>query len=166
MFMSIFLIIQLVIFNFITRTGADRLPTGNVACGIRNLGRFCLWNHCGIRLSVLCFRFSLSLVPRSTKGLVESGHPGLWKVVSLFKLFFLGGGGRFLGPIQTRSLVLRFQDAFKYFAQPVRGPQFKVRSPLKVMVYLTLRSTNQYGTCSGLPNKRSGTWRIVADFSS
>ena len=93
--MSIFLIIQLVIFNFITRTGADRLPTGNVACGIRNLGRFCLWNHCGIRLSVLCFRFSLSLVPRSTKGLVESGHPGLWKVVSLFKLFFLGGGGDF-----------------------------------------------------------------------
>ena len=45
MFMSIFLIIQLVIFNFITRTGADRLLTGNVACRIRNLGRFCLWNQ-------------------------------------------------------------------------------------------------------------------------
>ena len=47
MLTSIFLILQLVILNFITRTGADRLLTGNVACGIRNLGRFA----CEIRTS-------------------------------------------------------------------------------------------------------------------
>ena len=59
-------------------------------------------------------------------------------------------------------------ERIQVFAQPVRGrlqgPQFKVRSP---MVYLYgLR--NQYGTCSGLPNKGSGTWRIiwVSDFFS
>ena len=52
-------------------------------------------------------------------------------------------------------LTSRFDNAFKYFqfAQPVRDPQFKVRSPI-VFLY----GCNQHRTCSGLPNKRGGTW--------
>ena len=72
------------------------------------------------RLSVSLFSLfplpSSPLDQRPVHRLVESGHPGLWKVFSFFKFFFLKGGGRFLGPIQTRSLTLRFEDAFKYFA--------------------------------------------------
>ena len=71
----------------------------------------------------------------------------------------------FWDPDKHAMLTARFDNAFKYFqfARPVRDPQFKVRSP---MVHLD--GCNQNGTCSGLPNKRCGTWWIASapDFFS
>ena len=49
------------------------------------------------RLSVSLFSLfplpSSPLDQRPVHRLVESGHPGLWKVFSFFKFFFLRGGG-------------------------------------------------------------------------
>ena len=86
------------------------------------------------------------------------GNPEPWNCffpffIYLFIFFFLIFGTE----TNTLNAILSscFDNTFKYFqlAQPVRDPQFKVRSP---MVYLY--GCNQRRTCSGLPNKRGGTW--------
>ena len=95
------------------------------------------------------------------------GNPELWNCFFPFFSVFLFTIYSFFWDFwdQDKHAILtsRFDNAFKYFqfAQPVRDPQFKVRSP---MVYLY--GCNQHGTYSGLPNKRSRKWCIASDFFS
>ena len=88
--------------------------------------------------------------------LVESEILNFGIAFSVFYLFihFLD----FWDPDKHAILISRFDNAFKYFqfAKPVRDPQFKVRSPM-----VRLDGCNQNGSCSGLPNKRCGTWWIA-----
>ena len=98
--------------------------------------------------------------------LVESEiqNPGI--VFSFFIYLFFFIFGIFGTETNTLYAILtsRFDNAFKYFqfAQPVRDPQFKVRSPI-VFLY----GCNQHRTFSGLPNKRGGTWiALLLDFFS
>ena len=89
--------------------------------------------------------------------LVESEIQNLgivfFRFLFIYSFFFLIFGTE----TNTLNAILSscFDNTFKYFqlAQPVRDPQFKVRSPM-----VCLYGCNQRRTCSGLPNKRGGTW--------
>ena len=89
--------------------------------------------------------------------LVESEIQNLGIV--FFRFLFIYSFFFFIFGTETNTLnaILSscFDNTFKYFqlAQPVRDPQFKVRSPM-----VCLYGCNQRRTCSGLPNKRGGTW--------
>ena len=89
--------------------------------------------------------------------LVESEIQNLGIVFSVFYLFIHFFFLIFGTETNTLNAILSscFDNTFKYFqlAQPVRDPQFKVRSPM-----VCLYGCNQRRTCSGLPNKRGGTW--------
>ena len=109
---------------------SNRLKSEIGRCGIQNPGRFCLQNRKSRTLELFFSVFYLFI-----------------------HFFFLIFGTE----TNTLNAILSscFDNTFKYFqlAQPVRDPQFKVRSPM-----VCLYGCNQRRTCSGLPNKRGGTW--------
>ena len=113
---------------------------------IRNPGRFCSWNR----------------------------NPELWNFFSrFFNCFFLvgwgGGGEGCLGPRQTSYLNITLCQR----VQVILHNLYRVHKSKSAVQWLHgLR--NQYGTCSGLPNKRYGVLHdiltdyivLVADWSS
>ena len=94
--------------------------------------------------------------------LVESGHPELWKVSSLLRIFFWGGGGGagFLGPRQTRFTL---RERIEVFCTT------RTQSNKSPMVYLYgLRTNTRHAAVSQINVEEHGGLSIVlvADFSS